>query len=101
MPEQIFSKESLGQHYSTFQSQYFPQLNEKREIISEWIAELRSGKLNSLKEEEVKSRFVTAIFGEVLEFNCGNSRSWSLREEMKARVDGTKPDAAFRILFKG
>ncbi|SHM98621.1 hypothetical protein [Flavobacterium xinjiangense] len=100
MPEQIFSKESLGQHYSTFQSQYFPQLNEKREIISEWIAELRSGKLNSLKEEEVKSRFVTAIFGEVLEFNCGNSRSWSLREEMKTRVDLTKPDAALGYFSK-
>ena len=42
----------------------------------------------------MKSRFVTTIFGEVLEFNCGNSRRWSLREEAKTTVDGTKPDAA-------
>lgn len=90
----IFSKELLEDYYSNFNSSNVPNFIHKKNIIESWISELRSGKLDSLKEEEVKSRFVTGLFGDVLDFNYGNSNYWLLREEAKTKSDGTKPDAA-------
>lgn len=77
-----------------FRLNQFADMRAKQEILSEWITQLQSGKLVSLKEEEIKSRFVTDFFGEILGFNCGNSRSWQLREELRTKVDATKADAA-------
>ena len=65
-----------------------------RNIIESLILELKSGKLESLKEEEFKSRFLNEFFGDVLGFNYGNSNFWTLSEEVKTKVDGTKVDGA-------
>lgn len=90
----IFPQELLQDFYSNFKSSNVPNFSSKRTIIEDWVNELKSGKLNSLKEEEVKSRFINNLFGDVLDFNYGNSNYWSLREEAKTKSDGTKPDAA-------
>jgi hypothetical protein len=64
------------------------------------IAEIKSGKIQSLKEEEFKSRFINSFFGDILGFNYGNSKEWLLREEKKSKVDGKKPDAALGYFTK-
>lgn len=92
--KQIFSKDLLEDYYSNFKSSNVPNFNTKKSIIEDWINELQSGKLDTLKEEEVKSRFINNLFGDVLDFNYGNSNYWLLREEAKTKSDGTKPDAA-------
>ncbi len=92
--KKIFSNELLQDYYSNFKSSNVPNFMHKKSIVENWIDELKSGKLNSLKEEEVKSRFINNLFGDVLDFNYGNSNYWSLREEAKTKSDGTKPDAA-------
>lgn len=90
----IFPQELLQDFYSNFKSSNVPNFSSKKAIIEDWINELKSGRLDSLKEEEVKSRFVNNLFGDVLDFNYGNSNYWSLREEAKTKSDRTKPDAA-------
>ena len=90
----LFTPERLLAPLARFRLSQFADLRAKQAILTEWITQLQSGKLVSLKEEEVKSRFVTGIFGEVLGFNCGNSRTWQLREELRTKVDATKADAA-------
>lgn len=96
----IFSKENLNLYSSNFRLSDVPDIAYKKEIIQNWIEDLRCGKLDSLKEEEIKSRFILEIFGEVLEFSFWNSRNWYLREEKKTKVDGTKPDAALGYFSK-
>jgi len=96
----IFSQENLNDYSSNFRLSDVPDITYKREIIQNWIDDLRCGKLNSLKEEEIKSRFILEVFGEVLEFSFWNSRNWYLREEKKTKVDGTKPDAALGYFSK-
>lgn len=91
---QIFLNALLKDYYSNFKSSNVPNFNSKKAIIEDWVKELQSGKLDTLKEEEVKSRFINNLFGDVLDFNYGNSNYWSLREEAKTKSDGTKPDAA-------
>ena len=90
----LFTSEQLRAPLARFRLSQFTDLRAKQAILTEWIAQLHSGKLESLKEEEVKSRFVTDFFGEVLGFNCGNSSTWQLREELRTKVDATKADAA-------
>jgi hypothetical protein len=90
----LFPPEHLLAPLARFRLSQFADLRAKQAIITEWITQLQSGKLVSLKEEEVKSRFVTDFFGEVLGFNCGNSQTWQLREELRTKVDATKADAA-------
>ncbi|UOG77625.1 hypothetical protein MTX78_25005 (plasmid) [Hymenobacter tibetensis] len=90
----LFTAEQLRAPLARFRLSQFADLRAKQALLGEWIAQLKSGKLTSLKEEEVKSRFVTDFFGEVLGFNSGNSRTWQLREELRTKVDATKADAA-------
>lgn len=68
-------------------------------ILKYYAEELESGKIESLKEEEIKSRFITDFFGDILGFNYGNSNEWQLREEKKSKVDGKKADAALGYFF--
>jgi len=96
----IFPDKLLQEYYSNFNSSSAPNFIHKKAIIESWVAELRSGKLDSLKEEEVKSRFVTNLFGDVLDFNYGNSNYWLMREEAKTQSDGTKPDVALGYFAK-
>lgn len=90
----LFSAEVLRDELARFRLGNVTAISEKQAILSEWIAQLHSGKLTTLKEEEIKSRFVTEIFGDVLGFNYGNSTNWQLREEVRTKLDATKPDAA-------
>ncbi|MDR6300633.1 hypothetical protein [Mesonia maritima] len=53
-----------------------------------------------MKEEEIKSRFLTEFFGDVLGFNYGNSLFWTLREEKKSKTDGKKVDGALGYFYK-
>ncbi|KRD09125.1 hypothetical protein ASE21_14860 [Flavobacterium sp. Root901] len=93
-PTPIFSKEFIEHYNSGFLLNNFPNIRAKREIIARWIKELNSGKLDSLKEEEVKSRFVIDIFGRVLDFKFDHSKNWFLKEEAKMVSSGKKSDAA-------
>ena len=96
----IFSPEYLNEYSSSFKISDVSGIGYKREIIQDWIEDLNCGKLDSLKEEEIKSRFLNEIFGEVLEFSYWNSRHWFLREETKSKVDGTKPDGTLGYFTK-
>lgn len=96
----LFSQDFLSNYISEFKLSNVPNIKMARDIIKNQIEELDSGKLNSLKEEEHKSRFIIEFFGDVLGFNCGNSNFWTLREEAKTKVDGTKPDGVLGFFTK-
>ena len=96
----IFTETFLQDYIKNFNLRSVTNINEKMLLVKQWIEELNSGKLLTLKEEEVKSRFVTSFFGDILGYNYGNSYRWSLREEKKSTIDGTKPDAALGYFFQ-
>jgi len=89
----IFSPDILDQYMSGFRSVNQNGYHSKKEIIDGWIQMLTSGTLKSLKEEEIKSKFLNSFFGDVLGFN-GNAERWSMREEKKVKYDPSKSDAA-------
>jgi len=98
--KQIFSDNFLSHYLSEFRLSSITDIRGITLSIKGLIAELDSGKFDSLKEEEIKSRFVTTFFGDILGFNYGNSNKWLLREEPKSVVDGTKPDAALGYFYQ-
>lgn len=95
----IFTNIFLSHILSDFRASSITGIREITQIIKSYIQELESGKLESFKEEEIKSRFVNDFFGDVLGFNYGNSNEWQLREEPKSSVDGKKPDAALGYFY--
>lgn len=95
----IFTENFLSHYSSDFSASSIVGIRDITLCIKSFAQELESGKLNSLKEEEIKSRFITGFFGDVLGFNYGNSNHWQLREEKKSAVDGKKADAALGYFF--
>ena len=90
----IFSDNFLISQLEKFKLSQVVDLQSIKGIIRSWNEELNSTKLLKEKEEAIKSRFISEIFGDVLGFNYGNSRRWLLREEVKTSVNSKKPDAA-------
>lgn len=95
----IFSELFLSKFLYDFRLSSIPNIRLIKEKIELLIKELQSGKIDSLKEEEVKSRFVTTFFGDILNFNYGNADAWMLREEKKSLTDGSKPDAVLGYFY--
>jgi hypothetical protein len=96
----IFPDNFLNKYLYDFKLSNVPNIRQIKTLLESLIRELESGKFDSLKEEEIKSRFVTNFFGDILNFNYGNADRWMLREEKKSLTDGTKSDAALGYFFK-
>lgn len=94
MNRPIFSKPFLAQFLKDFRLTSQTNIFRKKDIIDTWVKSLKSNRLDRLKEEETKSRFILEIFGDVLGFNYKNPSTWLIREELKTNMDATKPDAA-------
>ncbi|MES2109804.1 MAG: hypothetical protein V4577_13685 [Bacteroidota bacterium] len=104
MANTIFSQVFLNEHVPATHLDAVVGLRKKREIIQNWIDSFASNKIDYFKEEEVKSRFIMEMFGQVLGYNYQNPGVWLCREEVKTEEDATKPDAAlgvFRTTPKG
>ena len=96
----VFPEYFLNKYLYDFKLSNVPNIRQIKALLESLIRELESGKFDSLKEEEIKSRFVINFFGDILNFNYGNSDRWMLREEKKSLTDGTKSDAALGYFFK-
>lgn len=99
MNKPIFSEFFLNKFLYDFKLSTVPNIRRIKNLVESLIRELESGKFGSLKEEEIKSRFVTTFFGDILNFNYGNAHTWMLREEKKSLTDGTKPDAVLGYFY--
>lgn len=95
----IFSDNFLASHLSDFSLSSVPGIRSITTLIGSFLEEVQSGKIRSLKEEEIKTRFINTFFGDALGFNYGNYSEWQLREEKKSTVDGIKPDAVLGYFF--
>ncbi|WP_264524025.1 type IIL restriction-modification enzyme MmeI [Flavobacterium sp. N502536] len=96
----LFTENFLSNYIPEFKLSNVPNIRLARNIIDSLIEELHSGKIESAKEEEFKSRFLNEFFGDVLGFNYGNSNYWTIREEAKTNLDGTKPDGVLGFFSK-
>jgi len=67
--KQLFPNNIINQFLKNYRIEEIANIINIKNTISNWQKELKSGKLQSLKEEEIKSRFVTDFFGIVLGFN--------------------------------
>lgn len=99
MNKPIFSELFLSNYLYDFKLSTIPNIRKIKHHVESLIQELESGKFSSLKEEEIKSRFVTTFFGDILNFNYGNANNWMLREEKKSVTDGSKPDAVLGYFY--
>ena len=68
--------------------------------INELMEELKAEKFDSLKEEEIKSRFIITFFGDILGFSQDSPDKWLSREEKKVAIGGRKADAALGFFYK-
>lgn len=57
----IFSEVFLSKFLYDFKLSTVPNIRRIKDVVDSLIKELESGKLSSLKEEEIKSRFVTSF----------------------------------------
>ncbi|RXQ92209.1 hypothetical protein EO244_11715 [Ancylomarina salipaludis] len=96
----IFTDNFLSHYISDFRITSIPDIRGISIVIKSLVQELETGKFETLKEEEIKSRFITQFFGDVLGFNYGNSNEWLLREEKKSIIDGKKSDGALGYFYK-
>lgn len=96
----IFTDNFLSHYISDFSISSISDMRGILNNIKSLVQELESGKFETLKEEEIKSRFITQFFGDVLGFNYGNSNEWLLREEKKSIIDGKKSDGALGYFYK-
>lgn len=96
----LFTQDFLSNYIPNFKLSNVPNIRLARNIIDGLINELNSGKIENAKEEEFKSRFLNEFFGDILGFNYGNSNYWTLREEAKTKLDGTKPDGVLGFFSK-
>jgi hypothetical protein len=97
--KQLISENYLSHYLEEFMISSIPSYKKIVSNIKSLIDEYKSGKIESLKEEEFKSRFLLVLFGDILGFNYGNSNEWLLREEKKSVVDGKKPDGALGFFY--
>jgi len=95
----LFSNSFLHPYLESFPLSSVVSVYQIRETIKRWNDGLGSGKLESEKEESIKSRFLIAFFGDILGFNYNNTSNWLYQEELKTNVDGTKPDASLGLFF--
>jgi hypothetical protein len=95
----IFSDNFLSHYISDFRASSVIDMRGITLLIDSLIVELESGKIESMKEEEFKPRFINTFFGDILGFNYGNSNKWQLRDEKKSFGDGTKADSALGYFF--
>lgn len=59
--EVYFSEVFLSKFLYDFKLSTVPNIRRIKDVVDSLIKELESGKLSSLKEEEIKSRFVTSF----------------------------------------
>lgn len=96
----LFTEDFLSNYIPNFKLSNVANIRLARNIIDGLIKELHSGKIENAKEEEFKSRYLNDFFGDILGFNYGNSNYWTLREEAKTNLDGTKPDGVLGFFSK-
>jgi hypothetical protein len=65
----IFSDNLLSHYLTNFQLSGVNNVREITLLIKELVGEFESWKLESLKEEEIKGRFINTFFGDILDFN--------------------------------
>lgn len=96
----LFTENFLSHYLLDFKLSNTSNIRRATDTLKRLNLELKSEKINNAKEEEFKSRFLNEFFGDVLGFNYGNSNFWTLREEVKTKVDGTKADGALGFFTK-
>lgn len=97
MTNAIFNQAFLTEHVPANHLEAVVGLRKKREIIQNWVDSFATNKIDYFKEEEVKSRFIMELFGQLLGYNYQNPGVWLCREEVKTDKDATKPDAALGV----
>lgn len=90
----LFDDGTLQEHLLNFEPDFLPTAPVIQDRIERLQAELSSGKLKSLKELEIKSRFLIGIFDDILGYNSSGAHEWFLGEEVKSRTDATMCDGA-------
>lgn len=90
----LFDSEFLKREVVSFLPDSINDLQQKKAILQNWIAELNSGRIENSNEDEVKPRFLHEVFGNVLGYSFDGAEFWNARPEFKTFVDATRADAA-------
>ncbi|MBP2202124.1 hypothetical protein J3E07_001565 [Methanococcus voltae] len=91
----LINKNVLKQKLENYDLKDIDDLNNKKNIINNWVEEVESKRIEKSKEESLQGTFLKDIFETVLGYTSkiGNSE-WNLEQEMKTRVDSKKADGA-------
>jgi hypothetical protein len=95
----LFHKEFLSERLAAYELSSVVNISGIRQTLKKLNEALESGKLDHMKEEAIKSQFLTQFFGDILGFNYKNSDNWLFQEEVKTDADATKPDGALGLFY--
>ncbi|GCC50333.1 hypothetical protein SanaruYs_05480 [Chryseotalea sanaruensis] len=94
--ESIIQKEMSD----SFLLSHVPDLERIKRLVNWWADEIKSGRIDSQKEESIKPKFLIDFFSTILGFRISGGDS-SMVIELKTFVDGTKADAGLgHFVFK-
>jgi hypothetical protein len=95
----LFKQDFLSNYLTDFELSNVIGISKGREIIETWAGTEETGKLDLMKEESVKSRYLMEIFGQLLGFSYKNKGRWLFQEEVKSKTGQTKPDGAMGTFY--
>src|SRR5271157_4151808 len=95
MPHQnIFGDKYFKQSLQNFKLDDIPDLEIKKQKITNYIKALETGRVEKTKEEAIQSDFLNNFFGDILGYEYNDPNNWNLEKEYKSKTDASKPDGA-------
>lgn len=93
--QSIFAPKYIKNKLSNFSLSDIPDVEAKKQKISDWQIAIKKGSIKKTKEEALQADFLNTFFGEVLGYDFNRTGDkWHLEKEFKSVVDGSKADGA-------
>jgi type I restriction-modification system DNA methylase subunit len=101
-PAPLFHPRVLPKH---IEGHAFPaDMAQRHEILRQWVASLRAGKLDDANEVKLHGEFLTRVFGDVLGYRTmaqTGAEGWELEAERKVGAGGKSADGALGFFQHG
>ncbi len=89
----ILTEKYLNAKLKGFSLDTIQNLEEKRKILHRWIKSINSGRIAKTKEKSIQGDFLNYIFGDILDYDYSDPKSWNLAKE-HTLMNGKMADGA-------
>ncbi|MGA2298501.1 MAG: TaqI-like C-terminal specificity domain-containing protein [FCB group bacterium] len=102
LKKNIFNRKNLNYLLARVVQSSIPELQEKQEIINDWIKYIQSGNIYSTKETALQGKFLDDIFSKLLGYKdrIKNIETWNLNQEQTTTIDSKSADGSLGFFTK-